>query len=197
MKPILLDLPQQIQTPRLFLRPPQPGDGKELNAAIIDSLAELQPWMPWAQSTPSILESEENVRQAYAKWILREDLRYSIFEKASGKMVGSTGLHRILWDIPAFEIGYWVRTPYQGQGFITEAVNALTRFSFAFLKAKRAEIRCNARNVRSLAVMKRLNFEFEGCLRGSDAHVKEGESRDTLVYSRLNLDGLPPLEVQW
>ena len=27
MKPILLDLPMPIITPRLLLRPPQPGDG--------------------------------------------------------------------------------------------------------------------------------------------------------------------------
>lgn len=37
MKPILLDLPMPIITPRLLLRPPQPGDGIALNAAVSES----------------------------------------------------------------------------------------------------------------------------------------------------------------
>ena len=37
MKPILLDLPMPIITPRLLLRPPQPGDGIALNAAVSET----------------------------------------------------------------------------------------------------------------------------------------------------------------
>ena len=197
MNPVLLDLPAEILTPRLRIRGPRPGDGKELNAAILDSLAELSPWLPFARSTPTLDESEENVRRAHAKFCLREDLRFHFYERASGKMLGSSGLHRIQWNIPAFEIGYWVRTGYQGQGYVSEAVNALTRFAFQQLNARRVEIRCNARNERSLAVMKCLGFNYEALLKMSDAHSLEGQDRDTLIYARLTADGLPALDVTW
>ena len=197
MNPILFDIPLPIYTPRLLLRPPQPGDGPELNRAIIESFDALSVWMPWAKTPPSIEDSEENVRRAYAKWILREDLRISIFDKTTGKLAGSSGLHRINWDLPSFEIGYWVRTSFEGKGYITESTNALTQFAFKQLKAKRVEIRCNSKNERSIAVIKRLGFEYEGCLRSNDTHANSMESRDTVVYSRLNANGLPSLETRW
>ena len=197
MKPILLDIPMPIETPRLLLRPPQPGDGVELNQAINESFEALSVWMPWAKERPSVEDSEENVRRAFAKWVLREDLRISIFDKASGKLVGSSGLHRINWELPSFEIGYWVRKSFEGKGYITESTNALTQFAFKQLKAKRVEIRCNSKNERSVTVIKRLGFEYEGCLRSNDTHANSMESRDTVVYSRLNGDGLPQLDVSW
>ena len=197
-RPILFDIPMPITTPRLVLRSPQPGDGAELNAAILETFDELHVWMPWASQRPTLDDSEENVRRAHAKWILREDLRLSIFDRASGKLAGSTGLHRINWDLPSFEIGYWLRKSFMGTGYATESTNALTRYAFQQLKAKRVEVRCNAQNERSLAVFKRLAFEYEGCLRNNDTHANSSiENRDTLVYSRINADGLPALEAKW
>jgi len=196
--PILFDLPVPITTPRLILRPPQPGDGAELNAAILESFDELHKFIPWADHKPTSEETEENARRAYAKWILREDLRLSIFDRATGKLAGSTGLHRINWDLPCFEIGYWLRTSFVGKGYATEAAGALTRYAFERLGAKRVELRCNSKNERSLAVFKRLGFEFEGCLRNNiKVHSKATEPQDTLVYARLNAEGLPKLDVSW
>lgn len=199
MNPILLEIPMPIITPRLILRPPQTGDGAELNATILESFDDLSTWMPWADHKPTIEESEENVRRAHAKWILREDLRISIFDRETGKLAGSTGLHRINWKLPSFEIGYWLRKSFVGKGYATESTHALTRFAFKQLGAKRVELRCNSKNEKSFAVFKRLGFEYEGCLRGNDVHVnaQSVENRDTLVYSRLNLSDLPPLEVNW
>lgn len=196
--PILLDLPMPITTPRLVIRPPEPGIGKEVNQAIIESFNEIHPWLPWADHKPVVEETEEVIRRNCAKWILREDLSLFIYDRATGKFVGGTGLHRIDWAVPAFEIGYWLRTSCVGRGYITEAANALTRYTFQQLKAKRVELRCNSKNERSLAVFKRLGFEYEGCLRSNGVWDRGAEElRDTVVYSRLNMDGLPDLHVSW
>jgi RimJ/RimL family protein N-acetyltransferase len=190
-KPILLDIPMPILTPRLILRPPGPGDGAELNAAVLETFDVLKDWMPWADHKPTLDESEENVRHAYAKWILREDLRISLYDRETGAFAGGSGLHRVNWDLPSFEIGYWVRSRFAGKGYITESTHALTRFAFEQLGAKRVELRCDSKNLKSLAIFKRLGFEYEGCLR------KNGPGRDTLIYSRLDTRGLPELEVSW
>ena len=63
---------------------------------------------------------ERAVRGADARgtfgFILRQDLWLLLFEKGTSTIVGSSGLHRIEWEVPSFEIGYWVRTRYAGKG---------------------------------------------------------------------------------
>ncbi len=197
MNPILIDIPMPIRTPRLLIRPPVAGEGRILNEAILESFNELHRWMPWAEKRPTLEESEESVRRATAKWILREDLRMTIHDRTTDRIVGSTGLHRFAWDIPSFEIGYWARTSDAGKGYITEATHALTLYAFRQFKAKRVEVRCNADNAKSAAIPKRLGFELEGRLRNEDTHVREGAGRDKLIFARVDEAGLPPLDVSW
>jgi ribosomal-protein-serine acetyltransferase len=196
-KPILIDLPMPITTPRLLIRPVQAGDGEEIHAAVQESLAELDPWMPWARARPGAEDAEENVRRSMAQWILREDLRLSFFERHSGRFLGGTGLHRMRWAVPSFEIGYWVRSSAVGNGFVTEATHALTLYCLRQLKARRVEIHCNARNSRSVRVPERLGFVREGVLRGTDAYAADPAARDLLYFARFDEAGLPPLEVLW
>ena len=186
MNPILFDFPHSFETERLTIRCPMPGDGPELNAAVIESWEFLSPWMPFATGEkPTVEETEANVRKAYAKFLTREDLRLSLFLKGTNTIVGSSGLHRMNWEIPKFEIGYWVRKRFAGLGFITEAVAGITDFAVREFGAKRIEIRCDARNERSAAVPRRLNFELEGILRNDDVHHLTGELRDTMVFARI------------
>jgi RimJ/RimL family protein N-acetyltransferase len=198
VNPILLDIPMPIETPRLVIREPLHGDGPEVNAAVLESIGELERWMPWADHKPTVEESEESVRRGYAKWILREDLRLMLFDKQSGVFIGGSGLHQIDWKIPSFEIGYWMRTSFTGRGLIQESTNAITRFAFQQLGAKRVEIRCDSDNAKSISVIKKLGFELEGRLRKND-FGQNGSAllRDTLIYSRLDTEGLPDLDVTW
>ncbi len=195
--PVLLDLPMPIRTSRLLIRHPFAGDGPEVNRAIKDSFNDLTQWMPWAETMPTIQDSETFVRQSYGKWLLREDLTLPIFDLSGKTQLGATGLHRMNWDIPSFEIGYWVRSPESGKGYITEAVNAVTRYAFEVLQAKRVEIRCDADNSKSAKIPKRLGYQLEGKLLKNEFKCHNQGPRDTLVYSRVNLDGMPKLDVTW
>jgi ribosomal-protein-serine acetyltransferase len=65
--PVLLDFPDHFETERLLLRAPRPGDGAAGNAAICASIAELKTWMPWAQITPTVAETEAVYRRGAAK----------------------------------------------------------------------------------------------------------------------------------
>ncbi|HHY57188.1 MAG TPA: GNAT family N-acetyltransferase [Chloroflexi bacterium] len=184
-RPILLDIPDVFESKRLLLRAPRPGDGEALNAAVIESLAELRPWMPWAMQTPTLADSEEYVRRAAVKYAAREDLPLLLWCKTTGEVVGASGMHRIDWDVPSVEIGYWVRTSRAGQGYITEAVNAIADFAFDVLGAHRVEIRCDERNVRSAAVARRAGFELEGILRNEAREHVALELRNTMVFARV------------
>ncbi|HYO09487.1 MAG TPA: GNAT family protein [Tepidisphaeraceae bacterium] len=184
MQPILLDLPMALHTERLLLRPPRAGDGPRVNAAIVASAPELAAWMPWANPTPSVQETEVWCRRAAVHWLGREQLPFNLYLKGTDTCVGACGLPRIKWDIPTAEIGYWVRTPDAGKGLIAEAVAEVTRFGLDVLKLRRLEIRCDDRNTRSSRVAERAGYALEGILR-NDSTDPGGEVRSTRVYALI------------
>lgn len=201
MKPILLDFPVPIITPRLILRPPQIGDGAIINEAVVESFAILNEFMPWAKEKPPIEESEEFARQAAANWILKNNdepyLPLFVFDKETNQFIGGTGYHHYDWNIPSIETGYWVRDSCAGKGFMTEAVNAITLYAFKQLGVNRITITCDVDNIRSKKIPERLGFTLEGTLKGNRRKPLTNEISDTLIYSRYNLNGLPHLVVTW
>lgn len=184
MNPLLLDFPTEFETDRLLIRMPLPGDGAVTCESINTSLPELKPWMPFAQKEQTIEETEINIRQGYINFLNRTDLRLLVFKKDTGEFVASSGLHRINWEVPKFEIGYWIDTRYSGQGYMTEAVEGIADFAVRELKARRIEIRCDSRNVKSRAIPERLGFTLEGILK-NDSNSVDGELRDTCVFAKV------------
>lgn len=188
MKPIMRDFPYSFDTERLTIRGPLPGDGRELWTAVTESQTELKPWMPWAVDINDAEWYEARVREGQLKFLAREDLWLMLLLKGTHTIIGGSGLHRMDWNVPKFEIGYWVRTAYAGQGYITEAVTGITNFAFDVLGAKRVEIRCDVKNERSAAVPQRLGFTLEGTLHCDDRHHLTGELRDTFIFSQIRRD---------
>ncbi len=192
---ILKDFPDRFETERLRIRCPLTGDGPELFAAIRESHDELKPWMPWVESHKTTDNSEESARRGWVEFLERSDLRMHLFLKDSGTLVGSSGLHRIDWSVPKFEIGYWCRTRFAGQGYITEAVRGISDFAFDVLDANRLEIRCDSLNHRSVKVAKRAGFHLEGELRNAEVGP-DGSLRNILVFSMIPEErGVPKAEI--
>jgi len=156
--PILRDLPEKLSGERVLLRPYRAGDGMALLEAVEESREQLQPWRPWEGSQVSPDETEAYVRNESAKWILREYLSMSIWEKETGKYLGGVGLYQIHWELLSFQMGYWLRASQEGKGYMTEAVRLLCDCAFRTLEAQRVEIRCDTRNTRSIAIAHRLGF---------------------------------------
>ena len=143
MDPLLIDVPERIETENLVLR----GAAARRRAAPSTppssaSLDELGPWLPWAGSGLSVDESEANCRrqqaQVHAARGLRlPDLRPRGRRPAKASLLGGTGLHRIDWTLRRFEIGYWRKTGCEGRGIVTEAARAMARLAFDTLGARR------------------------------------------------------------
>ncbi|MBS0633249.1 MAG: GNAT family N-acetyltransferase [Verrucomicrobia bacterium] len=185
MNSLLLNFPESFDTERLTIRSPQPGDGVAFNAALLDSLEACRPWMPWAQKAPTVEESEEVMRKAHARFLLREDLMLLVFLRSTGVLVASSGLHHIDWTVPRFEIGYWGRTPYCGHGYVTEAVAGIAGFAQQTLGARRVEIRAAEANVRSWRIPEKLGFAHEATLR-QWMRTPDGTLHDLRVYSKVS-----------
>ena len=133
--PILVDFPESFETERLLIRSPLPGDGPEVYRAIRESIGELTPWMAWPQQHKTVDDSEASARRARVAFLARSEIRLHLYLKGTDDLVGIAGLQAIDWDVPKFEIGYWCRTSFTGNGFITEAVRAITSLAFEALGA--------------------------------------------------------------
>lgn len=179
---LLLEIPEKIETERMILRAAKSGDGPEAFEAVLESVNELKPWMPWAHPQPNLEGSIEFHVGAEAKWYSREMLDFQWHDKASGGLIGKGGFHTINWDVPKLEIGYWVRTSMAGKGYCTEAVMAMVAFAKRELGAKRLEICSDPRNQKSRKVAERCDFVLEGILQ-KNMRDPYGGLRDSCMYA--------------
>ncbi|MEK5234842.1 GNAT family N-acetyltransferase [Paenibacillus sp. FSL L8-0470] len=181
---IMLSIPEGFESERLLIRAPHWGDGLAVNEAVKESIEELRPWMPWANKVPTVEESEASIRRSRLEFLERADLRLLLFLKETGEFIGSSGLHRIDWQSRKFEIGYWVHSAFARQGYITEAVDAITKYAIQELQANRIEIRCDSRNVQSARIAERSGFTLEGTLRNNKCDVT-GTLRHTMIFAKV------------
>lgn len=183
MTGILKDVCTKLETNRLILRMPQIGDGKVVNNAIVRSVDDLKPWLPFVQTLPTVDDTEENIREAVANFIRRTALRFLIFNKETNEFIGTTGFHNIDWDVQKLEIGYWIDTQHSGKGYMVEAIEELTRYAVEDLGMKRVEIRTEAENLKSRAIPEKIGFRLEGILVNEDLSVDGERWTDTCIYA--------------
>ncbi len=184
-KPTQSSLPEQIESDRLIIRVARPGDGPTFNAAILDSLERLSPWLGWVTPPPTLEQSEASCRRAYARFLLNEDLMAFFFQKFDGALVGGGGLHDANWDLRCFEVGYWGHSNFAGHGLITEGVSALAGYALDSLSAARVFLTTDDMNIASWKLAERAGFELEGILR-NDRRNLSGGLRNTRVYSKIS-----------
>jgi RimJ/RimL family protein N-acetyltransferase len=152
--------------------------------------------MAWAKELGTEKDYEIIARENHAAFILRRDIMIVGFEKASGKFIVGTGLHRMDWDAGYFEIGYYVRTSEAGKGYATESTNALLRYAFGALAAKKVGICHHDGNDASRRVIEKLGFQKTGYM-ADDATLNDGTRVGRHWYARYDTNGLPELTVKW
>ena len=185
----LIPLFEELRGSQVVVRPYRLEDAEGVFAAIEESRQHIWPWLPWGDQHQTVEDTRDFILRSQAKWLLREeDLNLGIFEAESGRYLGGTGLHIRGWDVPAFEIGYWLRASAEGRGYMAEAVKLLTDYAFNALAAQRVFVRCDANNARSAAVAERLGFVQEARLRNEMRTHTDGQLRDTLIFSLIPSD---------
>lgn len=185
---------KQIETPRLIIRPVQLGDEVPLNQAIINSLESLQQWMPWAND-PSL----ETTRDFIQKGVFAKssqsiaDFPMVVIHKEDQKIISCSGYNdRSDPKNGLYEIGYWCDVDYQGKGYVTEYVNALTKYALEELKAKTVGVRIEVDNCKSIAVAKSLNFKNQG----TEPSVTKDNATD-YYFTCEDIKLLPSLDSSW
>jgi RimJ/RimL family protein N-acetyltransferase len=178
-----MPVPTEIRTPRFLLRPWRADDASELLPVLEANREHLGPWIPTRVSTP-VPVPELAVRLAGfgADFAADREWRYGMFAPDGARVLGEIGLYprAAVGRVPyaaatCVELGYWLRSDATGQGLITEASEVVLAEAAKLDRLTHAEIRCDARNLPSAAIPKRLGFVLAATV--SDSGVVAGESR--------------------
>ncbi len=163
-----------LETARLILRPRTLDDAEALHAAFAD--AEL---MRYWSSPPhaSVEETRADLARESPEW-----RRWAITLKGGGDVaigVVAAGEKR---QGNVTEIGYMLAREHWGSGIAREAVSAVIGQVFAEGQ-RRVFADTDPDNAASRAMLERLGFRLEGCLRGEwETHLGV---RDSVIYGLL------------
>jgi ribosomal-protein-serine acetyltransferase len=146
-------------TEQLVVRRWRDADVPALHEAVLASLDELRPWMPWAANEPlPLAERVDLVTGWHALWD-SGDRMCGMF--VGDEVVGGCGLHQRIGP-GGQEIGYWVRTGRTGRGYATAAARALTDMAFTMPGVDRVEIHHDVANHASGRVPAKLGYSHVG-----------------------------------
>lgn len=170
----------EITTRRLLLRDFTEVDGAAVHA--FDADPEIQRYRGGGMA------SEEEARafiQRTQHWLQqnpRPTYALAVALPADQALIGFVGLTITNSDLRQAELGYRLSRQYWGQGYATEAAQAMLAFGFTTLRLHRIAALCHPENLSSQRVMKKLGMQYEGHLR-EDFLNRDGTWRDSLLYA--------------
>jgi len=175
----------RFETERLVLRPWKPQEVHVLIELVRISMDRLKPWFPWAQTVPSVNHQMAWIRKVRAFYDTDVDYVLGMFLQ-DGTPIGGAGIH-LRQGPGAAEFGYWIATPWEGKGLVTESTAGLTRVALTVLGYERGVIRCDSINHRSSAIPIRLGYRKIGRAmeRGSPDDIEREIDTYELLASEL------------
>ena len=163
----------------LTLRPLVGRDAGDLYMLVDAHRKELGRWLPWVPATRAVADSSFYIMSLTGFW--KTGLSYGIFAKA--ELAGTIGFQNGDERNERVEIGYWLAPPFQGRGLATQALRTVLSAAFTHTSLHRVEARVQKNNLRSIALLGKLGFQYEGVER-QGMKFAEGR-RDHAVYSLL------------
>lgn len=186
MHKLLMDLPDTMETDRMFIRSYRPGDGEMYFAVGMRNRSHLLRFegMNSVLKPTNVEEAEVVIREFVLEWAARNAFFLGGFHKESGEFIVQIYIGAVNWETREFELGYFVDCLHEGQGFVTEAGRAALDFLFNNLDARRVRLECSDLNLRSQRVAEKLGFSLEAHFR-EDKLDEDGSYSGTLVYGLL------------
>jgi RimJ/RimL family protein N-acetyltransferase len=164
----------------VHLRPYALGDASALWEAARESVAEVQPWMPWCHPAYSIEESRSWLGLQVAAFERRTAFEFAIVSP-DGAYLGGCGLNQFDDENHRANIGYWVRTSASNRGVATQAVCSIRDWAFRNTDLIRLEIIMAIGNIASHRVAEKSGAHREGVLRRR--LVLQGVAHDATMFS--------------
>lgn len=152
-----------LETARLQLRPFLPTDWRAVMTLFNDTAV--------SQHTFSLPTSADAYRWLRRQMTLKEGVSLAILLRQSGHLIGwicSEPENRLVIHSPLqvvegeMALRYALASPYWGQGYMTEAVQAIIAYTFTVLNAPQVTADCALDNIASRRVMEKAGMVYAG-----------------------------------
>ncbi|MCQ2562686.1 MAG: GNAT family N-acetyltransferase [Alphaproteobacteria bacterium] len=176
----------ELKTERLDLRPICLTPTFKFANYLFDLISnnrDFFKYMPWIDiETPE--QEYEFLLSASQNWKTQKTATYGMYLSNTDEFVGCCSVMNINIKNCSCEIGYWLNPKYSRQGFMTEAVNAVTK-EYYDRGANRIVIRANPENTGSCNVAKRCGFVYEGVSKQVEYNPATKNFEDLAVFAKL------------
>ena len=177
-----------VETERMTLRLPTHADYRAWAGLREASADHLMPWEPvWAHDHLSRKAFTNRVYWAQRASRAGTAIPFFLERNVDGALLGAITIDNIRRG-PAqmATIGYWIGAPHARQGYMAEAIEAVTRHAFTVLDLSRIEAACLPDNAASRAALERAGFKYEGVAQ-SFLQIN-GRWRTHVLYANLRHD---------
>lgn len=146
------------------IRPYEPADAADLQAAVAESAQDVGQWMGWCHARYSLDDARQWIAQQQELTLQGLAYQFTIRGETGG-FLGGCGVNQVNKENRFGNLGYWVRTSAMGRGVAPAAVRRVADRVFKETELIRLEIVCALGNVRSQRVAEKVGAVREGVLR--------------------------------
>lgn len=157
--------PLSISYESISLRLLSPKDGVAIFDAVNHSLPELKKFMAWAHYVEDLESAYSIYADFEAKSLRGEEVSFAGFDQNGDLLFCVSLVPGSRLNEFALELGYWVHSKHTQKGLGTLAARIMTVLAFNYYSTNRLSVLCNTQNQRSLCVIEKCGFRFEGVLR--------------------------------
>lgn len=152
------------ETDRLWLKILKPNYCRQVLDYYKRNHNFLQEWEPQRPKDFYTLSYQKRqLSYEYRMFKERKLIRFWILKKEDNKLIGNICLSNIIMgNFRSCYMGYKLDCDEINKGYMTEAIKKVLEIMFNEYGLHRIEVNVMPRNIRSLKVMKKLNFEEEG-----------------------------------
>ncbi|MBP8692106.1 MAG: GNAT family N-acetyltransferase [Sedimentibacter sp.] len=152
------------ETDRLWLKILKPNYCRQVLDYYKRNHDFLQEWEPQRpKDFYTLAYQKRQLGYEYRMFKERKLIRFWILKKEDNKLIGNICLSNIIMgNFRSCYMGYKLDCDEINKGYMTEAIKKVLDIMFNEYGLHRIEVNVMPRNIRSLKVMKKLNFEEEG-----------------------------------
>jgi ribosomal-protein-alanine N-acetyltransferase len=178
----------RVETERMTLRLPEHGDWRQWSELRETSAEFLVKWEP-------VWSNDHLTRRAFTNrvyWAQRAEaqgtaLPMLLIRRADNQLLGALTLDNIRrGPSQTGTFGYWIGGPFARQGYMREAILALSHHAFTRMDLSRLEAACLPENLASRGVLEKCGFKYEGV---AQSYLQiNGRWRNHVLYANLRGD---------
>jgi ribosomal-protein-alanine N-acetyltransferase len=178
----------RVETERMTLRLPEHGDWRQWSEVREASAEFLIKWEPvWSNGHLTRRAFTNRVYWAQRAEAQGQALPMLLIRREDQQLLGALTLDNIRrGPSQTGTFGYWIGEPFARQGYMREALLALTHHAFTRMDLSRLEAACLPENVASRGVLEKCGFKYEGV---AQSYLQiNGRWRNHVLYANLRSD---------